>query len=357
MHADIRTTVRAEAARHPATCAPIKRAAAAVGDGRTEDEALDRGPRGGGGLDRCRVRPGRVSDRSRCISWCRFRPAARSTSSHARSATSSAKSLGQSIIVENRPGAGGTLAALATSKSPPDGYTLVVVASGHAIVPFLYPKLQYDVFNDFTPISLLGNSPNLILVKADLPVKTLADLIALARQKPGQLTYGHAGNGTSPHLAGELLKVTAKINITSVPYKGGAPALNDLMGGHIPISFNNLPEAIGQIQAGTVRPLAVTTIKRSPFLPNVPTVAESGFSEYDTGVWWGVVGPAGLPRDIQERLSKACAEAMKMPAVTERFRTLGATPIGGSAADFAKLIRADYDKWGPVIKAAGIEAE
>jgi tripartite-type tricarboxylate transporter receptor subunit TctC len=268
-----------------------------------------------------------------------------------------AKSLGQSVIIENRPGAGGTLVALATSKSPPDGYTLVVVASGHAIVPFLYPKLQYDVFNDFTPISLLGNSPNLILVKADSPVKTLADLIALARQKPGQLTYGHAGNGTSPHLAAELLKVTAKISITSVPYKGGAPALNDLMGGHIPVSLNNLPESIGQIQAGTVRPLAVTTIKRSPFLPNVPTVAESGFAEYDTGVWWGVVGPAGLPRDIQERLSKACAEAMKMPAVTERFRTLGANPIGSSAADFAKLIRADYDKWGPVIKAAGIEAE
>ncbi len=151
--------------------------------------------------------------------------------------------------------------------------------------------------------------------------------------------------------------MTAKIDITAVPYKGGAPALNDLMGGHIPISFNNLPESIGQIQAGTVRPLAVTTITRSPFLPNVPTVAESGFSEYDTGVWWGVLAPAGLPRDIQARLSQACADAMKTPAVKERFRTLGATPIGSSAADFAKLIRADYEKWGPVIKAAGIEAE
>jgi tripartite-type tricarboxylate transporter receptor subunit TctC len=267
------------------------------------------------------------------------------------------KRLGQSIIIENRPGAGGTIAALATAKSPPDGYTLVVVASGHAIAPFLFPKLQYDVFNDFTPISLLGNSPNLVLVKADSPMKSLADLIALARQKPGQLSYGHAGNGTSPHLAGELLKVTAKINIAAVPYKGGAPALNDLMGGHIPITFNNLPESIGQIQAGAIRPLAVTTIKRTPFLPDVPTVAESGLSEYDTGVWWGVLAPAGLPADIQARLSRDCAEAMKTQAVMERFRTLGATPIGGSAADFVKLIRSDYDKWGPVIKAAGIEAE
>jgi tripartite-type tricarboxylate transporter receptor subunit TctC len=268
-----------------------------------------------------------------------------------------AKRLGQSIIIENRPGAGGTIAAMATAKSPPDGYTLVVVASGHAIVPFLFPKLQYDVFNDFTPISLLGNSPNLVLVRADSPMKSLADLIALARQKPGQLSYGHAGNGTSPHLAGELLKATAKIDIAAVPYKGGAPALNDLMGGHIPITFNNLPESIGQIQSGAVRPLAVTTIARTPVLPDVPTVAESGLTEYDTGVWWGVLAPAGLPADIQARLSRDCADAMKTQAVKERFRILGATPIGSTAAEFAKLIRSDYDKWGPVIKAAGIEAE
>jgi tripartite-type tricarboxylate transporter receptor subunit TctC len=268
-----------------------------------------------------------------------------------------AKRLGVSIIIENRPGAGGTIAALAAAKSPPDGYTLVVVASGHAIVPFLYPKLQYDVFNDFTPISLLGNSPNLVLVKADSPMKTLSDLIALARAKPGQLSYGYAGNGTSPHLAGELLKATAKIDIAPVPYKGGAPALNDLIGGHIPITFNNLPESIALIQSRAVRPLAVTTIKRTQMLPDVPTVAESGFTEYDTGVWWGVLAPAHLPADIQARLSQDCAEAMKSPAVKERFATLGATPIGGSAADFAKLIRADHDKWGPVIKAAGIQAE
>jgi tripartite-type tricarboxylate transporter receptor subunit TctC len=267
-----------------------------------------------------------------------------------------AKRLGQSIIIENRPGAGGTIAAQATAKSPPDGYTLVVVASGHAIVPFLFPKLQYDVFNDFTPISLLGNSPNLLLVRR------IADEDArrrdcVARQKPGQLSYGHAGNGTSPHLAGELLKATAKIDIAPVPYKGGAPALNDLIGGHIPITFNNLPESIGQIRAGAIRPLAVTTIKRTPMLPDVPTVAESGLTEYDTGVWWGVLAPAGLPADIQARLSRDCADAMKSPAVKERFATLGATPIGGTAADFARLIRSDYDKWGPVIKAAGIQGE
>src|SRR5215472_12798043 len=250
------------------------------------------------------------------------------------------------IIIENRPGAGGTIAADAAAKAPPDGYTLVIVASGHAIVPFLYPKLPYDVFKDFTPITLLGNSPNLALVRADSPIKTLADLIAAARAKPGQLSYGHAGNGTSPHLAGELLKVTAKIDIIAVPYKGGAPALNDLLGGHIPLTFNNVPES-----------LAVTTAKRTPVLPDVPTFDESGVKGYDTGVWWVLLAPAGLSPDIKAKLYRDSAEAMKAPVVRERFQTLGATPIGGTPEEVAALIRTDYEKWGPIIKAAGIMAE
>jgi tripartite-type tricarboxylate transporter receptor subunit TctC len=264
---------------------------------------------------------------------------------------------GATIIVENRPGAGGTIAEEAAAKAAPDGYTLVVVASGHAIAPFLYPKLPFDIFADFTPISLIANSPNLALVRADSPIKTLADLIATARARPGQLSYGHAGNGTSPHLAAELLKATARIDITSVPYKGGLPALNDLLGGHIPLTFNNVPESIGQIKAGRLRPLAVTTAKRSPILPDVPTIAESGLTGYDTGVWWGVMAPARLPADLKAKLSRDCAEAMKAPAVRARFETLGATPIGGTGEEFAALIRSDYEKWGPIIKAAGIVAE
>jgi tripartite-type tricarboxylate transporter receptor subunit TctC len=264
---------------------------------------------------------------------------------------------GTNIIIENRPGAGGTIAADAIAKAPPDGYTLAVVASGHAIVPFLYPKLPYDIFADFTPISLLGTSPNLVLVRADSPVKTLADLVALARAKPGQLSYGHAGNGTSPHLAAELLKVTAKIDITSIPYKGGAPALNDLLGGHIPVALNNVPEAIAQIKAGTVRALAVTTAARSPLLPDVPTIAESGWPDYDTGVWWALVAPARLPADVKANIYRDAAEAMKAPAVKERFALLGAVPVGSTPEELAALIRRDYDKWGPIIKAAGIMAE
>src|SRR6266404_8680370 len=261
------------------------------------------------------------------------------------------------IIIDNRPGAGGTIAADVAAKAPPDGYTIVIVASGHAIVPFLYPKLPYDVFADFTPITLLGNSPNLALVRADSPIKTLADLIAAARARPGQLSYGHAGNGTSPHLAGELLKYMTRIDIAAVPYKGGAPALNDLLGGHIPLSFNNIPESIAQVRAGAVRALGVTTAVRSPVLPEVPTIAESGLPGYDTGVWWGFVAPAGLPGDIKARLAADCAAAVQVPAVRERLLALGAAPIGSAPEAFENLIRADYEKWGPVIKAAEIKGE
>jgi tripartite-type tricarboxylate transporter receptor subunit TctC len=268
-----------------------------------------------------------------------------------------AKLWGQSVIVENRPGAGGTIAAAAAAKAPPDGYTLILVASGHAIVSYLYPQLSYDPLRDFTPISLVGSSPNMMLVRADSAFKTIADVIAFARAKPGELSYGHAGNGTSPHLAGELLKHMAKIDMAAVPYKGGAPALNDLLGGHIPLSFNNIPESIAQVRAGSVRALGVTTAVRSPILPDVPTIAESGLPGYDTGVWWGVLAPAGLPPDIKAKLAADCAEAVKTPAVQERLLALGATPSGSSPEAFANLMRSDHEKWGPIIKAADIRGE
>jgi tripartite-type tricarboxylate transporter receptor subunit TctC len=264
---------------------------------------------------------------------------------------------GRAVVVENRPGAGGMVASEAAAKAAPDGYTLIIVATGHALNPHLYAKLPYDSFNDFTPLSLIGTSPNMLLVRTDSPIRTLADLIAAARERPGQISFGHAGNGTSPHLAGELLKYMAKIDITPIPYKGGAPALTDLIGGHIPMTFNNIPESIAQITAGTVRPLGVTTAIRSPVLPNVPTIAESGLPGFDTGVWWGLLGPAGLPGDIKAKLAKDCIEAVNAPTVKARLLALGATPIGGSPAEFAALIRSDYEKWAPIIKAAGIRGE
>jgi tripartite-type tricarboxylate transporter receptor subunit TctC len=266
------------------------------------------------------------------------------------------KSWGQSVIVENRPGAGGVIASQALATSPPDGHTLIMVASGHATNPFLYPKIPYDTFKDFSPISLLASSPNILLVRADSPFKTLADMIAQAKAKPGSLSFAHAGTGTSTHLAGELLKSLARIDLNAVPYKGGAPAINDLLGGQIPMTFNNGPESVGQIEAGTVRALAVTTGSRASFLPDVPSMAES-VPGYDTEVWWGVLGPAGMPPDVVAKISRDFVAALSTDAVKARLAKLGAAPIGSSPKEFEAKIRADYDKWGPIIKAAGIKAE
>jgi tripartite-type tricarboxylate transporter receptor subunit TctC len=263
---------------------------------------------------------------------------------------------GQGVVVENRPGAGGVIASQALATSQPDGYTLIVVASGHPTNSFLYEKLPYDTFKDFTPVSLLASSPNILLVKADSRFKTLADVIAEAKAKPGSLSFGHAGSGTSTHLAGELLKSLARIDLTAIPYKGGAPAINDLLGGQIPLSFNNGPESVGQLAAGTVRALAVTTAKRASFLPDVPSMAET-VPGYDTEVWWGLLGPAGMPPDLVAKLSHDFVAALNIDGVKERLTKLGASPIGSTPQEFDAKIHADYDKWGPIIKAAGIKAE
>jgi len=244
---------------------------------------------------------------------------------------------GQTVVVENRPGAGGVVASQALVSSPPDGYTLIVVASGHATNP-------------------LASSPNILLVRADSTFKTLGDVIAQAKAKPGSLSFAHAGTGTSTHLAGELLKSLARIDIEAIPYKGGAPAINDLLGGQIPMSFNNGPESVGQLQAGTVRALAVTTAARAPFLPDVPSVGEA-VPGYDTEVWWGLLGPGNMPPDLVAKLSHDFVAALNTDQVKERLGKLGAQPIGSSPQAFDAKIHADYEKWGPIIQAAGIKAE
>src|ERR1700732_738826 len=263
---------------------------------------------------------------------------------------------GQTVVVENRPGAGGVVASQALVSAPPDGYTLIVVASGHATNPFLYPKLPYDTFKDLTPISLLAPSPNILLVRADSSFKTVADVIAQARLKPGSLSFAHAGNGTSTHLAGELLKNLAKIDLEAIPYKGGALAINELLGGQIAMSFNNGPESVGQLEAGTVRALAVTTGTRASFLPDVPSMAEP-VPGYDTEVWWGLLGPAGMPADLVENLAHDFVAALNTDSVKQRLTHIGASPIGSTSRQFDEKIHADYEKWGPIIKAAGMKAE
>lgn len=263
---------------------------------------------------------------------------------------------GQAVVIENRPGAAGVVASQALVTSAPDGYTLIVVASGHPTNAFLYPKLPYDTFKDFTPISLLASSPNILLVRKDSPFKTVADVIAAAKAKPGSLSFGHAGTGSSTNLAGELFKKLANIDLTPISYKGGLPAINDLLGGQIPLSFNNGPESVGQLAAGTVRALGVTTAKRASFLPDVPSIGET-VPGYDTEVWWGLLGPAGMPKDVVAKLSHDFVAALNSASVKERLAGLGAAPIGSSPEAFDAKIHADYDKWGPIIKAAGIQAE
>jgi tripartite-type tricarboxylate transporter receptor subunit TctC len=264
---------------------------------------------------------------------------------------------GQPVIIENRTGAGGTIASQALVKSDPDGYTLIIVASGHSMNPYLYQKLPYDTFKDFVPVSLLGSSPNMMLVAAGSPFKRLADVLAAARAKPGSLSYGMSGIGTSTHLAGELFKYMAKVDIVAVSYKGGAPIINDLLGGHLPLSFNNIPESISHIRSGNLRALGMTTAVRSAALPDVPTIAESGVPGYDTAVWWGMLGPGGMSADLAAKISRDCAAALNVPAVKQRLDSLGATIAGTTPAEFARLIRSDYEKWGPIIKAAGIKPE
>ena len=262
---------------------------------------------------------------------------------------------GHAVVVENRPGAGGVVASEAAAKAAPDGYTLILVAIGHALIPHLHATPPYDPFNDFTPLSPIGSSPNMLLVRTDLPLRSIADVLSAAREKPGQLSYGYAGNGTSPHLAGELLKYMTKVEITPVPYKGGAPVLNDLLGGHIPMSFNNIPESIGQVQAGKLRPIAVTTAARSPVLPDVPTIAETGLPGYDTGVWWGFLAPPACPptsRPSSPRIApKPCRWRPCASACSSSARPRSEARRRSSTS----LIRSEHEKWGPVIKAAGIQ--
>jgi tripartite-type tricarboxylate transporter receptor subunit TctC len=267
------------------------------------------------------------------------------------------KTWGQLPVIENRPGAGGIIASQVLTQAAPDGYTLILVASGHPLNQFIYAKLPYDTFKDSTAISEVAYSPLAIVVAKDNPAKSLVEILATARAKPDALSYGMAGNGTSSHLAGELLKHMAKVKITAIPYKGGAPALTAVISGEVPISINPLSEVIGQIDGGTVRALAVTTGKRSEILPAVPTVAESGVPGYDTEVWWGFLGPAGMPVELTAKIRDDLVAALRDPSVVAYLKKTGGSAVGSTPKEFDAYIHAEADKWGPVLKAANIKAE
>lgn len=266
--------------------------------------------------------------------------------------------LGVQVLVENRPGAGGTVGTDAAARSPADGYTLLLGHTGTlAINPVLYRKLPYDARNAFVPVAPLAAAPLVLLVPAASALRTVADVIARAKAAPGKLAYASSGNGTGGHLAGELFEETAGVKLLHIPYKGTAPAMTDLLGGQLDLMFGVIPPALPHIEAGKLRAIAVTGPKRSPRLPQVPTVAESGLAGYESLLAYGLVAPRGTPDAVLKTLGDAVAKAVESPALRQAFEAEGAVPLAGSAASFAAQMQAESAKWGRIIEKAGIQPE
>ena len=266
--------------------------------------------------------------------------------------------LKQQVVVDNRPGAGGTIGSRLAADAPADGYTLIMgTTSTHAIGPSLYAKRPYDPLKDFTAITEVVTSPNVLLVAASVPAHTVKELIALAKSKPGQLNFGSSGIGTQFHLSGELLKLLAGINIVHVPYKGTALVYPDMFSGQIAILFDVPPAAMPHIKSGRIRALGVSGIRRTPVLPDVPTIAEAGVPGYDADLWFGLWGPAKLPRDIVQQLHAETVKVLQNADAKRRFADLGADPVGSTPEAFVVFQRAEIAKWEKVVKASGARAE
>ena len=267
------------------------------------------------------------------------------------------ESLGQQIIVDNRPGAGSSIASEITAKAPADGYTLVSIGSSHAVNAAIYPKLPYALAAGFNAIVLVATAPVVITANPAVPVKTLNELIALARAKPGQLNYGSAGVNGINHLAGELLKRMANFDIKLVPYKGVAQALPAVMAGEVQLMFASLPGSIAQIGTGRIRAIAVTSAKRSNAAPDIPTVAESGVPGYEASSWFGILAPAGTPKSIVTKLNTEAMKALQMREVQESLSRQGMDPAGSTPAELDAYLRSEIAKWTRVVKEAGIKAD
>ena len=271
-------------------------------------------------------------------------------------ATKLSEQLGKQVVVDNRAGAGGVVGTELAAKAANDGYTLQIVSIAHAVNPWLY-KLPYDPIKSFAPISILASGPNVVAANPGLPVSSISELIALAKQKPGQVQYASAGVGSFQHLGGELFKLEAGVDMLHVPFKGGGPAMIDVIGGHTKLLFSSLVQTTPHIRSGKLKALAVGGSKRSQVLPDVPTVAEAGVPTYEAVNWWGVVAPAGTPAPIIERLHKAVEEVQGSPEVQKQFDAEGAEIVRMSPAEFGSFMEKEMSKWGRVVKEGGIKAE
>jgi tripartite-type tricarboxylate transporter receptor subunit TctC len=266
--------------------------------------------------------------------------------------------LGQPVVVENRPGAGTLIGTEAAAKSAPDGYTILLSSiATHALSPNLYSKVPYDPVKDFAPITLLGIAPTVLVVRNDLPAKDLAEFVAAAKAKPGGFTYASGGNGTPPHINGEVFKAVAGVDLLHVPYKGGGPALVDLMAGRVDVMLDTAASAMPHVRSGKLRALAISGPRRSAEYPDLPTFAEAGLPHYDTNAWYSVHAPAGTPPEIVRRLNAELVASLKEPDVQARFKQLSTDAVGNSPEEFAAFVRAELDKYARVIKGAGIRLD
>jgi tripartite-type tricarboxylate transporter receptor subunit TctC len=265
--------------------------------------------------------------------------------------------LGQQIVIDNRGGAGGTIGTDIAAKAPPDGYTMLVNNISLAVNHTLFPKLPYDTLKELAPVSLVGRQPNVVVVHPGVAAKSVRELLALARAKPGQINYGSGGSGTASHLATEMLKLMTKTDLVHVPYKGLGPALTDLMGGRLEVIISTLASALPQMKAGKLRPLAVTTARRSAFFPEVPTMDEAGVKGYEFSTWYGLLVPAGTPMAIVDTLNRETKGAVASSLVREQFAAQGLEPTASTPQEFGAYLKSEVAKWGRVIKASGATPE
>ncbi|HEX4780814.1 MAG TPA: tripartite tricarboxylate transporter substrate binding protein [Usitatibacter sp.] len=265
---------------------------------------------------------------------------------------------GWTFVVDNRPGAGGNIGLDAAAHSPPDGYTIAMGQTANlAVNPSLYAKMTFDPVKDFAPVALLSSQPLILVVSEKSPYRSLEELVDAAKAKPGALNMGSAGNGTIGHVGGELFQRRAGIRFAHIPYKGAGPAVTDLMGGSIDVYFGNSQSVGGLVNAGKLRAIAVTSPKRTPAFPNVPTIAESGYPGFEAATWSGLVAPAGTPKAIVDQLNAAAIKALHAPEMAKKLEEDGSTPLGGSPEDFARFIRAEEQKWGAAVRGAGIKLD